>query len=78
MRYINKNTVKTNVEGLIGKKARITEAVDNDSASGAAVVEGQEWTARSSDGSPIEEGALVEITEVQGVKLMVRKVKEGQ
>ena len=78
VRYINKNTVKTNVEGLIGKKARITEAVDNDSASGAAVVEGQECTARSSDGSPIEEGALVEITEVQGVKLMVRKVKEGQ
>ena len=27
VRYINKNTVKTNVEGLIGKKARITEAV---------------------------------------------------
>ena len=24
VRYINKNTVKTNVEGLIGKKARIT------------------------------------------------------
>ena len=78
VRYINKNTVKTPVEGLGGKKARITEAVDNDRAAGAAVVEGQEWTARSADGSPIEKGALVEITEIQGVKLMVRKVKEEQ
>ena len=51
LRFVNKKTVKTNVEGLIGKKARITADVDNDLATGAAVVSGQEWTARSSDGS---------------------------
>ena len=42
LRFVNKKTVKTNVEGLIGKKARITADVDNDLATGAAVVSGQE------------------------------------
>ncbi|MEG2733615.1 MAG: NfeD family protein, partial [Clostridium sp.] len=54
LKYVNKNTVKTNAEGIIGKKARITTAVNNDLAVGAAVVAGQEWTARSEDGTPIE------------------------
>lgn len=73
LRYVNKKTVKTNAEGLVGKKARVTETVDNDSAKGAAVVDGQEWTARSADGTVIPEGEIVEIMDIQGVKLMVKK-----
>lgn len=76
LKYVNKNTVKTNAEGIIGKKARITAAVNNDLAVGAAVVAGQEWTARSEDGTPIEEGAMVEIKAINGVKLIVSKLKE--
>ena len=76
LRFVNKKTVKTNVEGLIGKKARITADVDNDLATGAAVVSGQEWTARSSDGKPIKEGTMVKIDAVNGVKLIVSKVEE--
>lgn len=76
LRYVNQNTVKTNVEGLIGKKARITASIDNDMAKGAAVVAGQEWTARSADGSHIEEGSMVRIEAVEGVKLIVKKIEE--
>ena len=76
LRFVNKKTVKTNVEGLIGKKARISADVDNDLATGAAVVSGQEWTARSSDGKPIKEGTMVKIDAVNGVKLIVSKVEE--
>lgn len=76
LRFINKNTEKTNVEGLAGKKARVTERIDNDEAQGTAVVAGQEWTARAGDGKPIEAGCMVRIEAVSGVKLIVRKIEE--
>lgn len=71
-RYINRNTVKTNAESLVGKKARITMEVNNDLGTGAAVVGGQEWTARASDeGQIIGEGTMVTIRDIKGVKLIV-------
>ena len=78
LKYVNQNTVKTNVESVVGKKARITAPVDNDLAEGAAVIGGQEWTARSADGSPIPEGTIVVVEAVSGVKLIVRKMEEGK
>lgn len=77
LKYVNQRTVRTNVEGIIGKKARITAAVNNDLAEGTAVVAGQEWTARSADGSIIEAGTMVVVEAVRGVKLIVRKIEEG-
>lgn len=77
LKYVNQRTVKTNVEGIIGKKARITAAVNNDLAEGTAVAAGQEWTARSADGSIIEAGTMVVVEAVRGVKLIVRKIEEG-
>ena len=77
LKYVNQRTVKTNVEGIIGKKARITAAVNNDLAEGTAVVAGQEWSARSANGSIIEAGTMVVVEAVSGVKLIVRKIEEG-
>lgn len=77
LKYVNQRTVKTNVEGIIGKKARITAAVNNDLAEGTAVAAGQEWTARSADGSIIEAGTMVVVEAVSGVKLIERKIEEG-
>lgn len=71
LKFINKDAMKTNVESLVGRTARVTSRIDNDLATGTAVVNGQEWTARSADGTPIAEGAMVEIKEIKGVKLMV-------
>lgn len=77
LKYVNQRTVKTNVEGIIGKKARITATVNNDLAEGTAVVAGQEWSARSVNGSIIEAGTMVVVEAVSGVKLIVRKIEEG-
>lgn len=64
--------IKTNVDGLIGRTARVTETVDNELGTGAAVVSGQEWTARAFDGeSRFAPGETVVIRTVEGVKLMV-------
>ena len=67
-----KNETKTNVDSLIGKSARVTETVDNELGTGAAVVAGKEWTARAYDGqSRFPAGETVVIRAVEGVKLMV-------
>ena len=73
LRYINQKTVRTNVDALVGKKAR---EIDNDEARGTAMVSGQEWTARSADGSRIPRDTMVQIQAVSGVKLIVSKCKE--
>ena len=76
LRYINQKTVRTNVDALVGRKARVTTEIDNDEAKGTAMVSGQEWTARSADGSRIPKNTMVEIRAVSGVKLIVSKCKE--
>ena len=77
MRFVNRETVKTNVDGLIGRKAKVIKKIDNNEPSGAAVIDGQEWTARSADDAvTIPVGTHVVIKEVRGVKLMVEPVSE--
>lgn len=76
-KYLNKNTVKTNAESLVGKTARITAEVDNQLSTGAAIVSGQEWTARAAeDQEKFPVGAMVEIVEIRGVKLIVSRKQE--
>ena len=70
-RYLNSQTKKTNADSLIGEICLVTSPINNLKAEGQAVVKGQEWTARSSDGSLIPEGTQVRIVSISGVKLMV-------
>lgn len=71
-KYINRNTVKTNADSLIGCMARVTAPIDNQLGQGTAVVGGQEWTARALDPEErIPEGTMVRIEKIQGVKLIV-------
>ena len=77
MRFVNRETVKTNVDGLIGRRAKVITKIDNNELSGVAVVNGQEWTARSADDAvTIPAGTHVLIKEVRGVKLIVEPVSE--
>ena len=75
-RYINKGRVKTNAESLIGMTGKVTEKIDNIAGNGTVVINGQEWTARTdNDIITIDEGAVVEIKEISGVKLIVNLKK---
>ena len=72
MRFVNRETVKTNVDGLIGRRAKVITKIDNNEPSGATVVDGQEWTARSMD-----DAVTIPVgTHVRGVKLIVEPVSE--
>ena len=76
-KYLNSKIQKTNVDSVIGEKTRLTERVSNLDQTCKAVVLGQEWTARAAhDNEIIEQGELVEVVAVSGVKLIVKRFKE--
>lgn len=63
----------TNFELDIGKTARVIEPINNQLGEGRVRLEGTDWAARSEDGSPIEEDAIVTVKMVDGSKLIVSK-----
>ncbi len=76
-KFVNSQTVKTNAAELIGKTARVTAEINNESGTGTAIVGGQEWTARAAKAGEIyQAGTMVRILEIQGVKLIVEKLQE--
>lgn len=78
-RYINNKTVKTNVEELAGKTAKVLEAIDNVNATGVVLLNGLEWMARSVDDEKIiPQDSLVVVEKVEGVKLIVSSKKEEE
>lgn len=75
MRFAHKksNAVKTNVDALIGKTGRVTEAINNAQNTGRAIVEGDDWRAISEDNSVINAGETVEVIKVDSTRLIVKK-----
>lgn len=72
--YFNKNRTKTNAQSIIGRQAVVTEAIENLQSKGHVIVDGMEWTARSSDtAGDIPKGTIVKIKDIQGVKLIVEE-----
>lgn len=76
IKYFNPKRVKTNYEGIIGKEAIVITPIDNLNSVGQVRVDGQEWSARSLDGSYIEKDVKVKVQGISGVKLIVSIDKE--
>jgi membrane protein implicated in regulation of membrane protease activity len=75
--WINKDRVRTNYEGIIGKVVRVTERVDNINETGTALINGQEWTARSkNDNIILEQGEVAQVVNISGVKLILKKYQD--
>ena len=66
--------VKTNVDAIVGTQGYVTAKVDNLTAEGQVKLGGMEWTARSTDGQNIEDGTLVKVDRIEGVKAFVSPV----
>lgn len=76
-KFMNRKVERTNVDSFIGRHAVVTEQVDNLKGTGCVLVSGVDWTARSCEESLIlEEGQVVRILRVDGVKLIVDKKTE--
>lgn len=75
-KHFNHNREKTNVNSMIGKQGKVVSEINNLEQCGTVKVNGVEWSARStSDDVIVEEGSIVEIKKIEGVKTFVEKVK---
>ena len=76
-KYINGKVEPTNADMTIGKECRVTETINNIAGTGAVYIDGKTWTARSEDDEVIQQGELVSPIRIEGVKLIVERVKEA-
>ncbi len=75
MRMVNREHMKTNIDAVVGEQAVVQETIDNRKEQGKVVFRGVDWMARSTDNTLIPEGELVEIEEISGVKLVVKRIQ---
>ena len=75
---IKPGQVKTNYESVIDRVGIVTEKISNIMATGQVKVDGQIWTARALEDEEIEVDTRVKINQVNGVKLLVSKIKTGE
>jgi len=70
--YFRTNVVGTNADALVGKVATCTKTIHQNER-GEVKVDGQYWSAITSESNTIEEGDKVEILAIEGNKLIVVK-----
>ncbi len=75
-KYFDKKLEKTNIENLIGKHVIVVNEINNMNSQGTVKINDIEWTTRSVDNGIIPAGCEVEIVEISGVKLIVKKCNE--
>ena len=75
-RLLQKSKQATNSDRIIGQEAIVTEEIDTVKATGQIKVLGVMWSAISEDGAVIPEGSRVNVSEIRGVKAVVKKMNE--
>ena len=79
VKFFNGKREKTNVDSMIGKQAIVVAEIDNLREEGQVMLNGMEWSARAyEEGNIIPAGAVVEVKEIRGVKLMVMEKGKEQ
>jgi membrane protein implicated in regulation of membrane protease activity len=75
-KYVKPKGERTNADRVLEQPGIVIEKIDNDAPTGQVrAADGQLWSARSTDGSVIEEGAQVTVKRIEGVKLIVAENK---
>ena len=73
-----KDQMVSGAKAMIGRQAIVTEEIDNVHARGVVQVNGQYWTAKTEMFKDrIPKDTIVNIVDVDGVKLIVRAADEG-
>lgn len=70
-KFFTPRLTRTNVDSIIGTRGYVTAAIDNMAAEGQVKLGGMYWTARSTSGTPLAEGTLVQVDRIEGVKVFV-------
>ena len=73
---VKPETTATNVYSIIGKRAVVTTAINNENGTGQVKVDGDVWSARTENyEETIPVGEHVEILRIDGVKVIVKKLE---
>lgn len=64
---------KTNLDRIIGQKVTINKSSESKDCEGSVVINDIEWKVKSEDGDEILSGDVVTVTDIEGVKLIVKK-----
>ena len=73
-KFINKKTILTNTNSLIGKKAIVIKEINNLQGTGQIKIGGEIWSAQNESDTTISENQEVEIIKIEGVKLIVKQL----
>ena len=73
-KFINKKTILTNANSLIGKKAIVIKEIHNLQGTGQIKIGGEIWSAQNESDTTISENQEVEIIKIEGVKLIVKQL----
>ena len=66
--------VATNAYSIIGKKGIVVQDINPTHGVGQIKISGEVWSAKTNDGSIIEKGSEIEVTEIDGVKAVVKPI----
>mgnify|MGYP001336615459 FL=1 len=76
MKFIKSPKVKTNADRFIGKTGEVVKEITSLSP-GQVKINGQIWTGKSMNGGTIKEGTMVEVMDIEGVKVVVVEKERG-
>ena len=77
-KYVTPRKKPTNADRLFTMIGLVTEEIDNIANKGTVSISGQTWSARSKNGEKIAVGEEVRPVSIEGVKLIVVKVKKAE
>ncbi len=70
-----KDQIHSGAQALVGKRAVVTEDIDNLHAKGEVQINGQYWGAKTEDDDiTISKDKIVTVEDVEGVRLIVREI----
>lgn len=75
-KYLKVKLQKTNADRAVGEIGIVIEEIDPVLGKGQVKVRGQIWSARTVDNQGIAVDEKVEVQEISGVKLIVKKVED--
>ncbi len=75
-KFVTKNEKKviTNAYSIIGKNAKVIKASDSVTKFSQIKIGTETWTAKTNDDSILQEGDLVKVENIDGVKAIVSKI----
>ncbi len=73
-RLFRKTELKTNVDSLVGKRARVSQAFDHELLKGRVAIDGDDWMAYSLVPGDFSLGTVVEIESVESNTLIIKPI----